>query len=158
MSEKAPVPVTEKPAAEPVTGPSHQGNDAARVAELRDLDAEATLREQDKPSAAEVAVAQIGETEKQRKHREAKESVLMVAKPTFDLLTPNWRKVHLTDAKLDTWADGITPALLKYFPDLDENLPPELVALLVTGMTFAPLVAGKVPIVAPVPEEEKKAA
>jgi len=152
--DQAPTPAEPSaPAATPAETPApatHAGNDPARNAEAAALVAEAELlsRPGESPAVQELHRQEL--TEAQRKHNDAKDCVLMVAKPCFDLATPNWRDSgHLSDKALDTWADGITPALLKYFPDLDEKLPPELVALLVTAMTFGPLIKNKVPAFVP---------
>jgi len=139
-------------------GPGHLGNEQARQAELRTLEAEATLLEGQGASKAEVQVMAAGESEKERKFREAVDCVMMVAEPSFQLMTPNWCANGLGKDELRAWAMGITPALLKYFPDLDEKLPPELIALLVTGQVFLPLRAIPPRLPAPKPDEGREAA
>lgn len=147
--------------AAPPSAPSHSGNDEARKAELAALEAEATLRSQTQPSAAEQELQKQATQQQQQQLSQAEQEraevaqlMTMFAHPTVQLLAPNWEANGLTKDALHKWAQGVTPMLLKYWPDMATNFPPELMAGFVTFGTFGPFfmsgIPARLPAVTPV--------
>lgn len=67
-----------------------------------------------------------------------------LAVPSVEAFAPNWKEPLTTEGskeecdKLKTWAKACGPVLQKYFPD-GANKSPEATAIIVTAMTFVPL-------------------
>lgn len=139
------------PAAAP-SAASHSGNDDARKAELAALEAEATLRSQSQLSPAEQELQKQASQQQQQQVSQADQEraevaamLAMFAHPTVQLLAPNWEAHGLTRDALHKWAQGVTPMLMKYWPDMATNFPPELMAGFVTFGTFGPFFMSGIP-------------
>ena len=105
--------------------------------EEENLKAEAEALEREAQQSEAVEGEHIPGQEEQEQAIETGQLLVMVIKPTTQLLCPNW---NISDDEINGLAQAYGQVIDKYFPDYGQYLGPEIAALVLTAMVVAPRV------------------